>query len=447
MEIHGDFHVEQSWASTSSPPSTLIFSGSTIVIMLIKRAHKVELSPNKVQELALAKSAGVARFAYNYGLELHARHYKETGKHLSAVSMHKILCAEKKDKFPWMYEVSKCAPQEAFYNVEAAFINFFKKRSAHPKFKKKGRSKDSFTLDNSVFNTKSIRGRGVHLPKIGTVRCKEILSIEGRILSATVSKDADRWFISVMQEVEIDLREEDKPKGNPIGIDLGIKTLVTTSDGEEKQEFVLPYYLDTEEKKIKRAQKRLSKKAKKSKNWFKQGIRVARLYRKLRNKRTDFIHKTTTQLAKTKSVIVMEDLNVKGMVKNHCLAKSISNAAFGEIKRQLEYKTIWYGSELIMVSRWFPSSKMCSACGFIKKDLSLSERTWICPDCHTEHERDFNAATNILVEGLKINTVSHTGINACGDGSSFVDSSTNQPVVETRRGQSSILQNNGGVSS
>ena len=406
--------------------------------MKIKRAHKVELKPNKAQICHFVKACGIARKAYNYGIDLHEKHYKETGKHITSYSMHKVLCAEKEKNFPYMYEVSKCAPQNALHAVETAFIRFFKKQSGYPKFKKKGKSKDSFTLDNSAFTEqRSIKGNHVVIPNLGPVRVKEQLKIEGKILSATVSREADRWFISVLQEVELDLKEEDKPKGKPIGIDLGIKTLITTSDGEEKQEFVLPYDLKKEEKKIKRAQKKLSRKKKGSKNRKKQIVKVARVHRKLRNKRIDFIHKTTYRLAKTKSIIVMEDLNVKGMVKNHCLAKAISNAAFGEIKRQLQYKTIWYGSELIMVSRWFPSSKTCSKCGYVKKDLSLSERTWICPDCHTEHERDFNAATNILVEGLAKNTVSHTGINACGDGSSFVDSSTNQPVVETRRNDAS----------
>lgn len=405
--------------------------------MKIKRAHKVELKPNKAQICHFVKACGIARKAYNYGIDLHEKHYKETGKHLSAISMHKQLCAEKKKNFPYMYEVSKCAPQSALYNVETAFVKFFKKQADYPKFKKKGKSKDSFTLDNTVFSESKIKGNHVEIAKLGPVRVKEQLKIEGRILSATVSREADRWFISVLQEVELELKEEDKPKGKPVGIDLGIKTLITTSDGEEKQEFVLPYDLKKEEKKIKRAQKKLSRKQKGSKNRKKQVIKVARAHRKLRNKRLDFIHKTTYRLATTKSIIVMEDLNVKGMVKNHCLAKAISNAAFGEIKRQLEYKTTWYGSELIMVSRWFPSSKMCSNCGFVKKDLSLSERTWICPECGTEHERDFNAATNILVAGLSKNTVSHTGINACGDGSSFVDSSTSQPVVEARRNDAS----------
>jgi putative transposase len=202
------------------------------------------------------------------------------------------------------------------------------------------------------------------------------------------------------------------------------------SDGESVQTFKLPYDLKTEEVRIKKEQRKLSRKQKGSNNRKKQAIKVARAHRKLRNKRKDAIHKATTILAKTKSVIVMEDLNAKGMVKNHCIARVVSNAALGEIKRQLEYKTKWYGSELIFVSRWFPSSKKCNKCGYIKKDLVLDDRDWTCPECGEVHERDENAALNILVEGL--NTVSHTGINACGDRSSFVDSSTSQPVVEAR---------------
>jgi putative transposase len=398
--------------------------------MLIKRAHKVELKPNKAQICYFVKACGIARFTYNYALGLHDKHYKETGKHLSAIDTCKQLCAEKKAKYPWMYEVTKCAPQIAVFNVETAFIRFFKKQGGYPKFKKKGKSRDSFGLDNTAFNESKIKGNHVIIPNLGPVRVKELLKIEGKILSATISREADRWFLSALQEVEIGAPT--KPTGKPVGIDLGVKSLIVTSDGESIQTFKLPYDLKTEEKRIKKEQQKLSRKQKGSNNRKKQVVRVARAHRKLRNKRKDAIHKATTILAKTKSVIVMEDLNTKGMVKNHCIARVVSNAAFGEIKRQLEYKTKWYGSELIFVSRWFPSSKKCNKCGFIKKDLVLDDRDWTCPECGEVHERDENAALNILVEGLSKNTVSHTGIYACGDRSSFVDSSTSQPVDEAR---------------
>jgi len=398
--------------------------------MKITRAQKVELDPNKAHRIYFHKAFGIARYAYNYALKLHEEQYKATGKNMSASDMNKKLCSEKKTLCSWMYEVTKCAPQAVINHLEEAYTKFFKKQAQHPVFKKKGKARDSFIIDNSALKARAVKGRHVIIPKLGPVRLKQEVELEGKFLFTTISREADRYFISFVQEVEIEVKEEDKPTGKPVGIDLGIKTLITTSDGEIKEEFDFPFDYKAEEAKVKKAQKRLSRKQKGSKNRAKQRIKVARAHRKLRNKRQDFIHKTTYRLAKTKSVIVMEDLSAKGMVKNHNLAKAISNAAFGEIKRQLEYKTIWYGSKLLLVSRWFPSNKTCSKCGYVHKDLKLGDRSWTCPICGTVHERDFNAATNILVEGL--NTVSHTGIYACGDGSSSLMQINDQPVEEAR---------------
>lgn len=380
--------------------------------MEIIKAYRFELDPTETQCRHFVQCCGTARFFYNWGLQKRNELYQTEGKSATATIQLKELCAIKKDQFPWVYRVSKCVPQSALFNLEDAFTRFFKKAAAYPKFKKKGKCRDSFTIDNTQF---SLKGKHLKVPKLGQVRVKEIREVEGHILSLTISREADRWYASITARLEI---ETPKPsQGTPVGVDLGIKTLVTASDGETKIEYHAP---DTTKitKRIRRAQRRLSRKQKGSNNRKKQQIRFARLHRKQKDIRNDFIHKVTWSLARTKSMIVIEDLNVKGMVKNHCLAQAISNAAFGEFKRQLEYKTVWYGSKLIKVSRWFPSSKTCSVCGYIKEDLTLNVREWICPQCGTHHERDFNAATNILLEGIKINTESSSGIYACGDGSS-----------------------------
>jgi putative transposase len=383
--------------------------------MEIIKAYQFELDPTEAQKHHFAQCCGTARFFYNWGLQQRNELYQVEGKSTSAMAQHKGLCAIKKDQFPWVYQVSKCIPQSALFNLEDAFTKFFKKEAKYPKFKKKGKCRDSFTVDNTVF---SLKGRHLKVPKLGQVRVKEIREIEGHSLSLTISREADRWFASITSRLEIE--KPMAPTELPVGIDLGLKTLVTVSDGTNKVEYRAP---DTTKitKRIKRAQRRLSRRQKGSHNRQKQQLRLARLYRRQKNIRNDFLHKTTTSLARTKSMIVIEDLNAKGMVKNHCLAQAISNAAFGEFKRQLEYKTVWYGSKLVKVSRWFPSSKTCSVCGYVNQDLTLSDRSWICPQCGTHHERDFNAATNILLEGIKINTESSSGIYACGDGSSASD--------------------------
>lgn len=391
--------------------------------MRIERGIKVELDPTQDQMILFAMGVGTARFAYNWGLEYAEKVYAETKKHTRAYKLSKALNAVKLAQYPWMYEVSKCIPHNALLELEDAFANFFKKQNNRPTWKKRGKCKDSFTIDSDRVKFK---GNCVHVASVGWVRFKEIPEITGKIVSMTISRDVDRWFASFNTKEEVP--DPIQPEGAPVGIDLGVTTLITVSDGENKSEYRYPYKRDTVNIPLKRAQRRMSRKKKGSKNRNKQRIKVAKIYRRLRNKRKDYIHKTTTELARTKSIIVMENLNVKGLLKNHCVAKAIQEAALGEVRRQLVYKTRWYGSSLIFVGVFYPSSKTCSNCGYVYKDLKLGTRTWTCPECHTEHERDFCAATNILNEGLRLikeNTVSSTEINACGDRSS-IDLATDQ---------------------
>ena len=358
--------------------------------MNIHKSYKIELKPNKTQEVLLNRSCGVARFAYNWGLAQRIKQYEETKKPTTAITQHKELCAVKKEQFPWMYEVSKSAPQEALRNLDTAFKNFFRnlkqgKKPGFPRFKKKG-IKDSFSFDEKAY---CIEGCA-HLPKIGKVKCKETREIPGKILSSTVSRDVDKWFVSFTTEQEI--QDPKIQNGQIVGIDLGLTTFATLSDGTKiENPKVLRRYLN----KIKTLQRRLAKKQKSSKNRAKARVKLAKAYRKVRYVRADFIHKVTTTLAKTKQEIVVESLKVKNMMRNHKLAQAISDVSWAEFVRQLEYKTKWYGSLLTKVDTFFPSSKTCSRCAFKVDKLPLSVRGWTCPKCSARHDRDVNAAINL----------------------------------------------------
>ncbi len=292
-----------------------------------------------------------------------------------------------------MYQSSKCAPQEALRDLHQAFKNFYRglktgERIGFPRFKRKGVN-DSFRLTGTI----RFVGRRIQLPRIGKIRLKEQKSCyyQGRILSVTVSRRAHKWFVSVTVEEEI---EDPQPvAGNAVGVDLGIKTLATLSDGTT---FSNPRASGRRTKKLRKLSKSLSRKKKGSKNREKAKLRLARMYLKIFNIRQDTIHKLTTHLAKSHSKIVIEDLCVSGMMKNRRLARAIADVVFYEFRRQLEYKCQWYGSQLIIASRTFPSSKRCSSCGHKKKELSLSEREYECEECGLKIDRDLNAALNLV---------------------------------------------------
>lgn len=361
--------------------------------MNINRAYLTELDPNNVQRTLLTKSAGTARFAYNWGLEIKKEIYLLNQlptvhvKYPTAIDLHRQLNEMKKTDFAWMYEVSKCAPQEALRNLDRAFINFFKGRAKYPKSKTKKGSKISFGMTGSIIVT----DKKIQLPRIGKVRLKEYnyLPTDTKILSTTVSENSGHWFVSISVEEDIQPLIN---QGEVAGLDWGINCLGTVSDGVK---FKNPKSLSHYERKLKRQQKETSRRIKGSNNRKKSVQKLSRIHTRIANVRKDAIHKLTTLLAKTKSVIVIEDLNVEGMLKNHCFAKSISDASPHEVRRQLEYKTVWYGSTLITADPFFPSSKMCSGCGNIKKELDLSERIYNCEKCHLKIDRDLNAAINL----------------------------------------------------
>lgn len=349
-------------------------------------AHKIRIYPNKEQEILLKKSCGVARFAYNWGLATREEKYKN-GEKISSFELKKLFNSIKKTEFPFVCEVTKCAAEDALLNLGVAYNNFFKKKSKHPTFKKKC-IHDSFGVSNDQF--RFVDDKHVKLPKIGIVRTAEKLRFSGKIMNGTVSQQADKWFLSVGVEVE---PRQYKKTGAFVGIDLGVKDLIITSTGIK---FSNLKALRKSEKKLKKLQRVASRRKKASKRRERAKLRLSRQHLRVVNQRKDYLHKITTYLVRQNDVICMEDLNIKGMLKNHKLAKSISDSSFGEIRRQLEYKTILYGKSLLFVDRFFPSSKTCSSCGSVQDKMSLNIREWTCPDCGTHHDRDLNAAINIV---------------------------------------------------
>jgi len=375
--------------------------------MQLNRAYRYELSPNTKQKTLLAQHAGAARFTYNWGLALRIELYEKSKKSTNAIEQHKLLNSIKLSDFPWMYEVSKCAPQEALRDLDKAFKNFFRglkqnQKNGFPRFKKRSYY-DSFRLTGTI----KIKNKEIQLPRLGSIRLKENSKVKGKILSATVSRDADRWYVSITVEQHIEIPNQ--VIGEAVGVDVGLHCFAALSN-KEKQ--FAPKPLEKKMKRIKRLSKQHSRKTKGSKNRIKSALKLARQHRKIRNTRKDYLHKFSTKLAKTKSVIIIEDLDIRGMLRGSGkLNRPIHDAGWGEFRRMLEYKTTWYGSKLVVAPRYYPSSKLCSKCDFKVNEMPLSIRDWCCPSCQSQHDRDINAALNLL----KFYTGSSPGIYACGD--------------------------------
>lgn len=360
-------------------------------------SHRIALDPTVEQEEAFFRACGAARFAWNWALEKWNEQYN-AGLKPSGNSLNKIFNLVKYIECSWITNSAACISQQPFLNLDKAFVRFFKKKAKHPKFKRKG-VEDGFYMSNRRF---SIDNGSICLSKIGSVRLTEPLRLKGKLVSATVSRESNRWFVSVV----VDLGDYKKLRiaNGEVGIDLGVNTAVQCSNG---QSFQAPKPLKKYLKLLQRRSRQHSRKQKGSANRKKAQRKLARLHVRIKNIRKDWTHKVTTKIVRENQTICLEDLNVSGMVKNHRVAMAISDIGFSEIRRQLEYKAKIYDSKIIVIDRWFPSSKTCSVCGFKKDKLSLSQRTFHCDNCGVKIDRDLNAAQNIL-------TVSLTGINACG---------------------------------
>ena len=371
-------------------------------------AHKIALDPNNVQATYFLKASGTARFAYNWALAEWQRQY-EAWKQDSSLprptqaALRRQLNSVKREQFPWMLEVTKNAPQMAIIQLGEAFNNFFAGRARYPQFRKKGVN-DRFSLTNDQFR---IDGSRIRIPNLGWVRMRESLRFVGKVMSATVSRVADRWFVSITVETQ-DLSHLPKAENQgAVGVDLGVSALATLSTGEPS--IPGPKAHTTLLKRLQRLSRSLSRKEKGSQNRKKAKAKLAKLHARISNIRKEALHQLTTDLTRRFHTIGIEDLNVKGMMSNRHLARSIADMSFFEFRRQLEYKVEMRGGMVVVADRWFASSKTCSACGHKLEVLPLSTREWTCPACGACHDRDKNAAIN-----LKNYAVSST-VLACGE--------------------------------
>jgi putative transposase len=369
------------------------------------QAYRFALDPSAGQGRALRSHAGAARFAWNWGLTMCRERYAAEGKWYSGAELHKLWNAAKKadPALAWWAQNSKCSYQEAFRDLDRALRDFIKSRNGQrkgrrlgfPRFKKRGRCRDSFRL------TGALRcGQGtVTLPRLGVIKTHEstrklarrLEAGTARILSATVSRTAQRWFVSFTVEAERDVPARHARPGTAIGIDLGIKALLTGADDAGNVLVVPgPKPLAAALRRLRRASRANARKERRS------AARLARLYTRIANIRTDALHKATSMLAPRYETVVVEDLNVAGMTRNRRLARAIADQGFGTARRMLAYKTGWNGGTLLVADRWFPSSKQCSGCGTVKTKLGLSERVYRCERCGLAVDRDVNAARNLL---------------------------------------------------
>lgn len=370
-------------------------------------AHKIALDPNNVQATYFARASGTARFAYNWALAEWQRQYEacKVDSSLpkpSQMALRRQLNSIKGEKFPWMLEVTKNAPQMAIIQLGAAFKNFFAGRAKPPKFRKKGIN-DRFSLTNDQF---SIDGSSIRIPNLGWVRMRETLRFTGKIMSATVSRVADRWFVSLTVDTPDDSHRPKAKNQGVVGVDLGVSALATLSTGEN---ITGPKAHKALLSRLQRLSRNLSRKVKGSENRKKAKIKLSRLHARIGNIRKDALHQLTTDLTCRFHTIGIEDLNVRGLVKNRHLSRAVSDMGFFEFRRQLAYKAAQRGGTIVVADRWYPSSKTCSGCGHKLETLPLAVREWACPACGSVHDRDVNAAIN-----LKNLAVSST-VSACGE--------------------------------
>ncbi|MDN7951744.1 IS200/IS605 family element RNA-guided endonuclease TnpB [Burkholderia multivorans] len=365
--------------------------------MEVKRAYKFRFYPTPEQEMILAKTFGCARFAYNYMLRLRTDAWMQRQERIGYHETSAALTALKKQpEYAWLNEVSSVPVQQALRHLQTAFNNFFAKRARYPQFKRKdGPQAAEYTT--SAFK---LDGRSLKLAKMSeplAVRWSRQIPKAAKVTTVTVSKDsAGRYFVSLLCD---DVVAKKPAVDGKIGVDLGLTHFAILSTGEK---VAAPNTFRRYEKKLAKLQRRLAKKTKGAKRREKAKLKVARLHAKIADARRDFLHKLSTRLINENQVIAIESLSVSNMQKNRCLSKSISDASWSEFVRQLEYKARWYGRELIGIDRWYPSSKRCSDCGYTMPKMPLSVREWVCPECGSIHDRDINAARNVLAAGLAV---------------------------------------------
>ena len=367
------------------------------------KSYKYRIYPNKEQIELIQKTFGCCRFVYNQTLSKRKSLYEEDKSTMSKFDCIRYCTKVLKSEYNWLREVDKWALENSIINMDTAYSTFLSGKSGYPKYKSKRFSHKSYKT-NCVYSKGTVPTIEIHfnenrlkLPKLKWIKAKISRTFDGKIKSATVSQaPSGKYFVSILVEEE----QKEFPKvDNSIGIDLGVKDLVITSNGEKFDNLKL---IKKYEDKLAKEQRKLAHKQKESKNREKQRIKVAKIHEKIANARKDYLHRISRKIINENQVIVSEDLSVSNMVKNPNLAKAISDCGWSELTRQLQYKADWYGRTYIKIGRFVPSSQICHICGYKNEETKdLSVRKWICPECRTEHDRDINAAINILHEGLK----------------------------------------------
>lgn len=390
--------------------TVLLFPIMSRILALMRKVYKFRMRPTKAQEAALYRMAGARRFVYNWTLERRRSYYAEHGIAIPAKQLSSELTALKSEpETLWLKEADSQLLQQALKDVHRAYLNFFEKRGRFPRFRSRKGGHFTFRVPQRV---KVEEGR-VYVPKVGWVRIPQSREIEGTTKSATFKRDAcGHWYVSLTVEFEVPDVELPPPE-NPIGVDLGLKDFCALSEGTKVR---APRYLRKSDKKLRRAYKALSRKkpGEPSRRREKARRRVARLHCKVSNQRSDFLHKLSTDLARKYDCVCIEDLNNRALARTK-LSRSVLDAAFGEFRRQVRYKALWSHKHYVEIDRFHPSTKLCSECGAVNSALTLSDRRWLCV-CGVQHDRDLNAAKNILAEGLRKLAVGHTdNSNARGE--------------------------------
>jgi putative transposase len=368
--------------------------------MDIKRAYKFRFYPTADQETILAQTFGCARFAYNHMLRVRTDAWYDRQERVGYHETSSLLTALKKDpQYAWLNEVSCVPVQQSLRHLQTAFVNFFAKRAGYPTFRSK------HATQSAEYTTSAFKwdGKTLILAKMKeplAIRFSRTIPKAAKVTTVTVSKDpAGRYFVSMLCDDSVPSMSDVSGK---VGIDLGLTHFAILSTGEKVS---APNAFRKQEKKLAKLQRRLAKKQKGSRNRAKARLKVARLHAKIADTRQDFLHKLSTRLIRENQTIAIETLAVKKMIVNSTMAKPISDAGWSEFVRQLEYKAKWYGRTLIGIDKWYPSSKRCSCCGFVVSKLPLNVREWICPECGSVHDRDINAACNILTAGLAVSAL------------------------------------------
>lgn len=363
------------------------------------KAYKYRIYPNKEQQKLIQKTFGCCRFVYNQTLAYRKELYETKKEYMSKFDCNNYVTRILRKRYEWLQDVDKFSLTNAVFDMDSAYQKFFKEHTGYPKFKSKRNNKKSYKTNYTNRNIEvSFENNKIKLPKLKWIKAKIHRVFTGKIKSATVSQvPSGKYFVSILVDTEyIPMKEND----NSVGIDLGIKDLLITSDGEK---FDNIRTTKKYENKLTKEQRKFSHKVKGSKNWNKQRIKVAKIHEKIHNTRIDNLHKISHKLVNENQVIVSEDLAVSDMIKNHNLAKAISDCGWYELTRQLTYKAEWNGRTYIKIGRYVPSSQTCNVCGYVNKDTKdLSVREWTCPECGTVHDRDVNAAINILNEGMRM---------------------------------------------